>query len=427
MKHKLTASLVKALEPQNKIYKVWDTEMKGFFVSVLPGGTKTYMVHYRHEGLGRDYKIGRATELTADKARTLALQALAKVSTGVDIQADKKQAKRKQEQAKVAVLETFIEKRYGPWALLHKKSAHESLRVLNRDFKPLLRKPMEQISKWDMQKWQQKQLKAGGVPQTINRKVAILKGVLTRAVEWDVLPYSPLTGLKPLPTTDSSRNRFLSEQEEKQLRKILVKREFRLRNDRDSGNRWRAARHKALLPDLKQYTFADHIRPMVLLAMTTGMRRGEIFHLRWDDVDLEKGEITLPAEITKSKKSRTFFLADEPLWILTQWKKQVGSSEFVFTNPETDLPFDNINKAWRAVRDEAQLTDFRFHDLRHHYASTLEFMNLPLDTIRKRLGHSSLKMTSIYAHGERFRDRLQDQAVIAINAHSQFSAPSEAS
>lgn len=101
---------------------------------------------------------------------------------------------------------------------------------------------------------------------------------------------------------------------------MLVKREFRLRNDRDSGNRWRAARHKPLLPDLKQYTFADHIRPMVLLAMTTGMRRGEIFHLRWNDVDLEKGEVTLPAAINKSKKSRTFFLADEALWILSQWK-----------------------------------------------------------------------------------------------------------
>ena len=385
------------------------------------------MIHYRHEGLGRDYKIGRATELTADKARTLALQALAKVSTGLDIQADKKQAKRKQEEAKVAVLETFIEKRYGPWALLHKKSAHESLRVLNRDFKHLLRKPMEQISKWDIQKWQQKQLKAGAVPQTINRKVAILKGVLSRAVEWDLLPYSPLTGLKPLPTTEESRSRFLSEDEEKRLRKALVKREFRLRNDRDSGNRWRFARHKPLLPDLRKYTFADHIRPIVLLAMTTGMRRGEIFHLKWSDVDLDKGELTLRAEVTKSKKSRTFFLADEPLWVLSEWKKQSCSSELVFTNPETDLPFDNINKAWRAVRDDAELVDFRFHDLRHHYASTLEFMNLPLDTIRKRLGHSSLKMTSIYAHGDRFRDRLQDQAVIAMNAHSHFSAPPEAS
>jgi integrase len=427
MKHKLTASLVKALEPQNKLYKVWDTELKCFFVSVLPGGTKTYMIHYRHEGLGRDYKIGRATELTADKARTLALQSLAKVSTGVDIQADKKQAKRKQEQAKVAVLETFIEKRYGPWALLYKKSAHESLRVLNRDFKHLLRKPMEQISKWDIQKWQHKQLKSGGVPQTINRKVAILKGVLTRAVEWDVLSYSPLTGLKPLPTADESRSRFLSEEEEQRLRKILVKREFRLRNDRDSGNRWRSARHKPLLPNLRKYTFADHIRPMVLLAMTTGMRRGEIFHLKWDDVDLDKGELTLRAEITKSKKSRIFFLADEPLWVLSKWKEQTDSTEFVFSSPETGLPFDNINKAWRAVRDDAELVDFRFHDLRHHYASTLEFMNLPLDTIRKRLGHSSLKMTSVYAHGDRFRDRLQDQAVIAMNAHSHFSAPPEVS
>jgi len=230
-------------------------------------------------------------------------------------------------------------------------------------------------------------------------------------------------GLKPLPTTEEPRTRFLSEDEEKRLRKVLVEREFRLRNDRNSGNSWRAARHKPLLPDLRKYSFADHIRPMVLLAMTTGMRRGELFYLKWGDVDLDKGEVTLRADATKSGKSRSFYLADEPMWVLTEWKKQVSHTDFVFTSPETELPFDNINKAWRAIRDSARLEDFRFHDLRHHYASTLEFMNLPLDIIRKRLGHSSLKMTSGYAHGERFRDRHQDQAVIAINAHSQFSTP----
>ncbi len=411
MKHKLTASFVKALKPQDKLYKVWDTEMKGFFVSVLPSGTKTYMVNYRHEGQGRDYKIGRATELKADQARTQALQALATVSTGVDIQAEKNLAKRKQEQAKVAVLNNFIEDRFGPWALMHQKSGHESLRALNRDFHFLLKKPLEKISKWEIQKWQQKQLKAGSRPQTVNRKVAILKGLLSRAVEWDVLPYSPLMGLKPLPTSEEPRSRFLSEQEEKQLRKVLVEREFRLRNDRDSGNNWRAARHKPPLPDLRKYRFADHIRPMVLLAMTTGMRRGEIFYLKWGDVDLGKGQITLRPETTKNSKSRSFYLADEPLWILAEWKKQVGHTSFVFTNPDTGMPFDNIYKAWRAILESAKLEDFRFHDLRHHYASTLEFMNLPLDVIQKRLGHSSLTMTSGYAHGERFRGRLQDQVV----------------
>ena len=65
----------------------------------------------------------------------------------------------------------------------------------------------------------------------------------------------------------------------------------------------------------------------------------------------------------------------------------------VFKNPDTGDRFDNINKAWRAVLASAKLLDFRFHDLRHHYASTLEFMNLPLDSIRKRLGHSSVNVT----------------------------------
>ena len=128
-----------------------------------------------------------------------------------------------------------------------------------------------------------------------------------------------------------------------------------------------------------------------------------------------------PECLARCRVPTPLYLADEPLWVLTEWKKQVGANGFVFTSPETSLPFDNINKAWRAVRDSAKLEDFRFHDLRHHYASTLEFMNLPLDTIRKRLGHSSLHMTFGYAHGEKFRDRLQDQAVMAINAHSNFN------
>ena len=66
---------------------------------------------------------------------------------------------------------------------------------------------------------------------------------------------------------------------------------------------------------------------MVLLAMTTGMRRGELFYLKWDDVDLDKGEVILRAEATKSGKSRTVYLADEPLWLLIEWKKQVANTD----------------------------------------------------------------------------------------------------
>ena len=147
----------------------------------------------------------------------------------------------------------------------------------------------------------------------------------------------------------------------------------------------------------------------------------EILSLKWNDADLHKGMIALRVKITKSNKSRSFFLADEPLWVLHKWGDQTEPTGLVLKNPASGMMFDNIYTAWCVILKSAQLTDFQFHDLRHHYASTLEFMSLPLDIIRKRLGHSSLNMTSGYAHGERFRDRLQDQAVIAINAHSGFA------
>ena len=71
--------------------------------------------------------------------------------------------------------------------------------------------------------------------------------------------------------------------------------------------------HKPLFDDLSEFTFADHVRPIVILAMTTGMRRGEIFQLQWADINFEKGEVTLRADTTKSKKPRTFYLATFPL------------------------------------------------------------------------------------------------------------------
>ena len=96
MKAKLTTRVIDSLTPSTKMYKVWDEEIKGFFVRVQPTGSKTYCLFYRHNGLGRDYTIGKSGNITATIAREIAKEKSGELAKGNDIQSQKKAAKVKQ-------------------------------------------------------------------------------------------------------------------------------------------------------------------------------------------------------------------------------------------------------------------------------------------------------------------------------------------
>ena len=83
---------------------------------------------------------------------------------------------------------------------------------------------------------------------------------------------------------------------------------------------------------------------------------------------------------------------------LEQWREQTGSAKYVFESPKTGGKFDNCNSAWQVVRKEAGLEDFRWHDMRHDFASQLVMANVDLNKVRELMGHSALTMTLRYAH-----------------------------
>ncbi len=399
MKIKLTARSVAGLKPMTKPYEVRDTDTTGFLLRVQPSGHMTYYFDYiAPDGRRNRLKIGQGgkSNLSPEQARDAAKLKNGDVAKGSDIQADKKRLKRETALSKRRTLGIFLDDVYAPWALENQSSTTGTVTKVKAAFPHLLALSMADINPWLVESWRTEQRKVGAAPNTINRGLAALKGVLSRAVEWDYLPQHPLPRgkVKAIKVDDRGKVRFLSADEESRLRTALDDRERALRTERASANSWRQERGYAPLPDLWALSFADYLKPMVLLALNTGMRRGELFKLTWANVDTNT--LTVAGTTAKSKKTRHIPLNDEALEILKQWRKQC-SDGLVF--PSADgTALNNIQTSWENLTKKAKVKDFRFHDLRHSFASNLVMAGVDLNTVRELLGHGDIKMTLRYSH-----------------------------
>ena len=137
---------------------------------------------------------------------------------------------------------------------------------------------------------------------------------------------------------------------------------------------------------------------MVLLLINTGMRRGEMFNLRWQDVDFVNKRITVIGNTSKTGQTRYIPLNEEAFNVLSIWQRQTKRySGLVFVG-KNGKRFTNIDKAWKVLLRDAKINDFRLHDLRHHFASRLVSAGVDLNSVRELLGHSDIKMTLRYDH-----------------------------
>ena len=394
MKAKLTPGIVESAKPKAKPYEVHDTHLRGLLLRVQPSGVKSYIVSW---GRGKRRTLGRHPVMTVTGARKAALAALSESAEhGAPLAVIEAQ---KPAQAKALTLRDYITDHYAAWAKANQKAGQATVDAIESVFGDLYDRELRSLSAFDFERIKSARLKAKIKPATVNRDLSRIRGALSRAVDWNMLDTHPLRTVKQAKGADDSRVRYLTADEEKALRDALAKREKARRTSRERHNAWHKERGSKGHPVWPKDGFTDYLLPMVLLAINTGMRRGELLGLEWASVNLPGKLVTITAGNAKSRKARHLPLNAEALDVLTRWKKQAGKeARLVFPSPKTGGRMDNINSSWEEVCDTAKLKDFRFHDLRHTFASRLVMAGVDLNTVRELLGHSDIRMTLRYAH-----------------------------
>ncbi|MGH9415602.1 MAG: tyrosine-type recombinase/integrase, partial [Terriglobales bacterium] len=220
------------------------------------------------------------------------------------------------------------------------------------------------ITPFAVEKYKQARLEAGKAPATVNREVACLKHMLNMAVQWGYLRDNHLRPVRLL-------------REENIVERIVTSAE---------ETRLLAAAH-------------DPLRDMLVVALHSGMRLGEILKLPWSCVDFERSLITIiNAKNGRSRKVPMNAVVVETLKQRRPTQAKVATALFVFGDPRTGRPFGSVKTAFRATLRRAEIKSLRFHDLRHTFATRLVADGVDLVSVKELLGHSDIGMTMRYAH-----------------------------
>lgn len=194
-------------------------------------------------------------------------------------------------------------------------------------------------------------------PETVNRELACLSNLLNKAIQWGYLIDCPMKGVRYLKERPP-RVKYLEANEALRL----------LEN------------------------CSEHLKPIVLCALHTGMRKSEILNLKWQNIDFHNRIMHL--EKTKNNRRRMIPMSGI---LSSELRKLPRRGEYVFCNKMGEK-FGKIHKSFRTACRRTGINDFRFHDLRHTFASHLTMSGCNIRTVQQLLGHVTIKTTMKYSH-----------------------------
>jgi integrase len=378
------SSIAKAAQSKDKPEKPYEVRAEkplGLLLRVQPSGSRTFYVQIRR---GKRVRIGPAGTYTLKQAEEVAKKILVNPESAT--------AKK---EGMTDTLADYLENHYKAHAKATLKNGEDSVARVKSTWAKLLNKRISEISPNEIDRLRNGRINIDGVkPATVNRDLSALKGVLTHWKKRNKGAVSPAAELVDLDVADDEVIRYLTEDEAARLRQALADRDTLAAAERRNANAWRRDRGYELMPEIDGYS--DHITPMVLISLNTGVRQGELFSMTWESVSIERRNLSVLASHAKGNKTRNIPLNDEALKVFNTIKPKRATG-LVFVSPKTESEFDNVKKAWTELIKKADIPGLRWHDMRHDFASQLVMKGVPLFTVQQLLGHSNPKTTMRYA------------------------------
>jgi len=268
----------------------------------------------------------------------------------------------------------FVSEMYLPWAKANKRTWRNDEIITNQWTEIFRGKMLREVSPLAIEKWKRDRAQSitrrGTIrsPASVNMELAVLSRIFALAVELEQAASNPCRKVRKL-RVDNQRNRYLSEDEETRLMAQL------------KGRR-------------------RHLYPLVVLALGTGMRRGELLNLSWRQVDFLRGVIHVVN--TKSARDRIIPMSQRVREVLIE-QRETQKGDLVFASRRiakrrAGEGLVDVKKAFTVACSEASIEDFHFHDLRHTFATRLGDAGCNVTTIARLLGHSNIQMSMRYTH-----------------------------
>ncbi|OUS03884.1 integrase [Rhodobacterales bacterium 52_120_T64] len=384
---KLTKRTVEALKIEDKDYFVWDNQIAGFGLRVMPSGAKTYQAQYRKGGRTRRVSLGRHGKITTDQARKLTQEVMGMVAKGDNPAEEISQHRRAPTVA--ALCDRFFEQHV--MENCKPSTQGEYRRAIELFIKPAIGSfKTVDVERKDIADLHQKRRDK---PYQANRTLGVLSKMFNLSEIWGLRPDGSNPCRHVPKYREVKRERYLSKAELRQLGTTLTELEA-------------------------EGAETPYIGAAFRLLTLTGCRLSEIQTLRWDYIT-ERG-IELPDSKTGSRRIPLPAAARAVLASLPN----PDANPFVIAGKLPNTHITDLQHPWRRIRARAGLTGVRIHDLRHTYASNAVSGGMPIQMVGKLLGHTQLQTTMRYAHlADDPVNRAAEENASALDAAMSMNTP----
>jgi len=260
-------------------------------------------------------------------------------------------------------------------------------------------KLISEINPFLIEKYKQKRKGDGVSPRTINIELACLRHMFNMALKWGKAQKNPMEEVNLLKEPEG-KHRILSPEEEKKLMDVIA-----------------------------ESKRAEDLRELLMTALFTGMRRGELFGLKWPNIDFASRMIIVAeqfhAEGTKGGRIREIPMNPELTEMLINVKKR-SHSDYVFTDWQ-GRPYKTCRTDLDNGLEKAGIEGVTLHTFRHTFGSRLGMMGVDLGTIQELLGHADITMTKRYYHPTAEHKRKAVEMLSEVTSNFTTEAKSEKS